>query len=89
MKDFKGKLTILLFNKGKPFWIFNQFIELLEETNDNNWVICDEKEGEIKQQMVNVAKPYHQATWKQKTCQKRESYRKCFDFKIFPWKWLT
>lgn len=42
------------------------FRGFLKETNNKNcWFFCVQKEGEIKHEVVNVSKPWHQVTSKQ------------------------
>ena len=41
-------LTIWLFWKRRPFWVFGQFRELFKETNGKKWGFCVEKEMERK-----------------------------------------
>ena len=41
--------------------MFDQFRKLMEQTNGKNCVFCFEKDREIKQRMVKVAKPFYQA----------------------------
>ena len=38
-------LEILVFYKGKPLRMFDQFRELLKETKSKNWVFYSEKDG--------------------------------------------
>ena len=46
--------------------MFDQFKRLSKETNSKTGYFALRKFGEIKQRMVEFAKPFHQAAWKQK-----------------------
>ena len=39
-------LTIFLYCKRRPFWIFDKFRVFFKETNGKNWEFCVEKERE-------------------------------------------
>ena len=76
-------LTTLLFYKRKPFLIFRKFRGLLKKLRIKFGDFSLKKGGEKRTRMVKVAKSCHQVTWEQNTWQKRESYSKSFNFKIF------
>ena len=64
-------LTILLFCKRRPFWIFDQFRGLFKETNSKNLGSALRKKGREKTRTVKVAKSCCQVTWAQKNLTKK------------------
>ena len=57
------RLTILLFFKRSPFWIYDQFKDFSNKLTAKIWDFTLRKKGREKARMVKVAKSCHQVTW--------------------------
>ena len=67
------RLTILVFCKRRPFWIFGQFRGFSKKPKVKiGYFALGKRE---KTRMVKVAKSCHQVTWAQKMRPKREKAR--------------